>query len=380
MFKRKLPFTIAEYEYRADQVRRRMAERGLDVLILVSEVSSNYLIGSLGGVQFLTVPLNGDLMAFSWELERPVVLYSSRCDDCAVWRTREDSIQAFRRALDERDLLKGTVGIERNTRYLSVDDHEHLMNELKGAKVASGSEIMGDLVRIKSPAEIALIKKAGQITAKGMNSSIEATRVGVMDYEVAAAAYQAMIAAGSLQLVGQPYVTVGPRSGIAHTRHHGYRIEDGDPVWLEMSASCEYYSCPSMRTVFVGTPPAGAKALADASMESLERVLAVMRPGIPASTVADAGAAVLPLADPEIGSHHTYGYSIGLGFPPSWADTPDYKIKKGDKTILQPGMVFHVTMGLRRNFQYGAVCSEVVAVTQDGCEVLSTVPRQYYYK
>jgi Xaa-Pro dipeptidase len=120
--------------------------------------------------------------------------------------------------------------------------------------------------------------------------------------------------------------------------------------------------------------------LADASMKALETVLATLRPGITAESVAAEGRKVLPLDDSTVVFHHTYGYSIGLGFPPDWSDDIPLRMRAGTTTVLEPGMVFHVTMGLRRSAQYGAVTSETVAITESGCEALTDFPRQYFYK
>jgi Xaa-Pro aminopeptidase len=56
------------------------------------------------------------------------------------------------------------------------------------------------------------------------------------------------------------------------------------------------------------------------------------------------------------------------------------RLRAGNQTTLRPGMVFHATMGLRRDTQYGAVCSETIVVTETGCEALTDFPRQYFYK
>jgi len=379
MFRRDLPFTMEEYQSRADKARAAMAERGLDVLLLVSPVSCNYLSGSLKGIEYLILPVNGEVTTFSWELEMPLVMFSSWVEDTTFYRTGEDSLAVLRKVLDERGLLGGSVGIECDTPYLSVSSYRKLAETFEGVQVVDGSGIMGELIRIKSPQEIAYIRKAGKLSGIAMDAAVNAAEAGATDAEVAAAGHEAAVAAGSETLAGQPIVTVGPRSGIAHTRHMRRVIEPGDPVWIELTGTYHRYSAPIMRTVFIGSPPEGAQALADASMACLEKVLTAMRPGVTANEVAEAGAAELPLDDPEIGFHDTYGYSIGLGFE-GWADTPEWKIKLGDPTVLETGMVFHVTMGLRRNFKYGAVCSETATITREGCEVLTDFPRQYFYK
>jgi Xaa-Pro aminopeptidase len=138
------------------------------------------------------------------------------------------------------------------------------------------------------------------------------------------------------------------------------------------------YTAPLMRTVFVGRPPAGAATVADATLAALETVMATLRPGITAETVAVAAATRLPLDDPSIVFHHTYGYSVGLGFPPSWADDGSLTLIAGNAVRLEPGMVFHSTMSLRCRERYGVAVSETLLVTETGCEPLTEFPRRYF--
>lgn len=379
--KRDLPFTIAEYQTRLDKVRAQMAERGMDVLLLVSPVNINYLTGSLNSEpQYLVVPLKGEPTILTWKFELPLVLFTSWLKDGATFDTGEDQCQAARNLLGQQGLLKGTIGVERDSHHVSAQNVDRLASALEGTKVVDGSGIVKKLMRIKSPQEIAYIKEAGKLTAKAMAAAIDASKAGATDSEVAAAAHQAAIAAGSEPMCAQPIVTTGFRSGIPHTNHLRYIINPGDPVCLEISGNYERYNAPLMRTVFVGQPPDGAMKLADAAMAALETVLATCKPGVIAEDVAATASKKLPLEDPEIVFHHTYGYSIGLGFPRGWADDPALTLIKGHTFALETGMVFHCTMSPRRNGKYGIFLSETFTITKDGCEALTDFPRKFFYK
>ena len=67
------------------------------------------------------------------------------------------------------------------------------------------------------------------MTAKGMQAAIEAIEPGVTDNHVAAAAYEALISAGSEFMALDPVVTTGTRSGVPHTTHRRITIKQGDP-------------------------------------------------------------------------------------------------------------------------------------------------------
>jgi Xaa-Pro aminopeptidase len=378
-----LPFTMEEYQRRLKQVRKRMAARDLDTLLVVNPASCNYLTGyvtfAVGAYQCLVVPREGDLSLLTFELELPGVFLSSWIEDGAAYVAGEDPLQATRRLLERRGLTRGTIGIERDSNFMPVERYERLVASLDGCRLADGSRIVAETMHTKSPVEIEMIRQAGKITAQGMSAAIGAVRAGVTDNDVAAAAYAAMIAAGSEFMCIDPIVTTGMRSGVPHTTHRRVRIEPGDPVWIELGACYQRYSAPLMRTVFVGEPSREVQALADASLAALRTVMSTVRPGITAEAVAAEGRKALPLDDSSVVFHHTYGYSIGLGLPAEWSDDMLLRLREGNTTVLEPGMVFHATMGLRRRDRYGAVCSETIAVTDTGCEALTDFPRKYFY-
>jgi Xaa-Pro dipeptidase len=379
-----LAFEMDEYRRRLQRLREKMAERGIDTLLATNPVSTCYLTGyetfGLLAYQCLIVPSDGEPALIVFELELPGVFLSSWITDGVAYRSGQDPYQATRAQLERRGLLRGTIGVERDSPYTTVENHERLVAALDGARLADASGLVKYLMARKSPVEVEAIRAAARITALGMQAAVDALAPGVTDNDVAAAAYDAMIKGGSEPMCLDPVVTTGTRSGVPHTTHQRVTINPGDPVWIELGACYHRYSGPLMRTAVVGDPPPGWQQLADASLEALKTVMATLRPGITAEQVAAEGRTVLPLDDPSVVFHHTYGYSIGLGFPPDWSDNIPLRMRAGTTTVLEPGMVFHVTMGLRRSAQYGAVTSETVAITDRGCEALTDFPRQYFYK
>ena len=73
--------------------------------------------------------------------------------------------------------------------------------------------------------------------------------------------------------------------------------------------------------------------------------------------------------------HSCYAYSVGIGFPPIWDEGGGF-IQEGSEDVLEAGMTFHVSTSLRDVGRFGTAFSETVAVTADGAEVLTDVPRE----
>jgi len=70
-----------------------------------------------------------------------------------------------------------------------------------------------------------------------------------------------------------------------------------------------------------------------------------------------------------------YGYTVGVGYPPTWAETIGF-ISEGADGVLAPGMLFHLPIAMRVPGRYGVSLSETVLVTETGCETLSDLPRE----
>ena len=74
------------------------------------------------------------------------------------------------------------------------------------------------------------------------------------------------------------------------------------------------------------------------------------------------------------------GYSVGIGFPPTWSQNFGLNIVPGGDTKLQPGMVFHMILLIYEPVQWGFGVSRTVAVTEDGHEVLTPGDKGPFFK
>jgi len=90
---------------------------------------------------------------------------------------------------------------------------------------------------IKSAQEVTYLRQAASFTDAGMEAALAMAAEGRTDNDVAAAAYQAMIGAGSEFLSIPVIVSAGPYSGISHSTHKRYRLERGDALLLELAAA-----------------------------------------------------------------------------------------------------------------------------------------------
>jgi Xaa-Pro dipeptidase len=377
-----LSFPLSEYQVRVEKAREEMQRRGLDVLLVHSFPHICYLTGfqsvSTGTYYCFVLPATDAPSLVMWRDEQSNAKLNSWVTNIHTYVRRENPIDTTLRAL--ADFARPTrVGIETASAYLTPAWYAELRERLSPAMVVDASDIVPVGMVIKSPKEIEYIRRAAAMTVRGMRAAVQAAVAGNTDNDVAAAAAEALYTAGSEFMCLGPVVCAGLNSGIPHGHFSSRTLKRGDTVLLEMAACVQRYSAPLMRTVSVAGPDAIPAKMAAACRRAIDDVLAALRPGVTFAEVASKGRVGIDAAGPAMIFHGTYAYSIGIGVPPSWADCP-VDIRENDPTVVRPGMVFHLPISLRDEGRYGVAFSETVAITDDGCEVLTNMERDLFIR
>lgn len=372
------PFPVEEYTRRLRETRRRMAARGIECLLVHTFPSICYLTGfeSIAPHKYflLAVPLEGELVLLCQAFESHNARLGACISDIVTHDLNADYIAATRDLIASRGWTGRRLGLEFHSPGLRVSDYRRLTESLPGCCWVDGSGLLEEVKTVKSELELGHLRLAAQWSSLGMQAATAAVAEGATDNDVAVAAYQALVAAGSEYMCYAPIVTSGRRSGIPHSTHQRVPLQRGDPVLIELGACCRRYSAPIMRTASVGVPGDQVRRLAEVAAESVSTVIENMRPGAVAGDIARKAKARLQGIRESILWHGYYGYSVGIGFPPEWNDGPAL-IREGSELVLEAGMVFHCSTSFREIGQYGVAVSETVAVTASRSEVLTNFPR-----
>jgi len=376
-------FPQEEYDERLAAVRKGMAGLGADVLLLFSPTNIFYLTGynTVGytNYQCLAVPIDAPPVLVVRLLERPVAEATSWLKTVATYEDHEDPAGAVRGAVHDAGLMKRRLAAERTSPFLSVTDYAHL-EETLGAALADGSGLVEAARVVKSPREIECLRAAARCTQAGMRAAIDAIAEGKTENTVAGECYRAMVDAGSEFFSSQPILTSGQKSGIAHTTFHRRSLQRGDAMLIEIGGVWNRYTAALMRTAAVGEASPAVRRMYDACREALEATVAAIRPGVRSQDVQAACQAVIDRRGYEPTFRKRVGYSIGVGFAPSWGEGQIMDLKHHDVRELRPGMVFHCVPAMRQNGEYGVGVSETVAVTQRGADVLTNFPRDLFVR
>lgn len=380
---RALSFPAEEYEDRVARAKKEISKRGLDALLIHDLPNICYLCGyeswNTHGYYALLVPRQGPLCLVLWRSEQGNAKLSSWVEDYETFPTGVDPIDTTIEMLRKRGFDRGRVGMELLTSYLTPGAYQRLIRGLPGMEAVDCSGLVPRLRLLKSRREQEVIRRAARMTDAGMRAALKTIGEGVSDQEIAAAASQTLLAEGSEYMCIQPVVCAGTLAGVPHANHRGVRMKKGDTVLLELSGCVHRYSAPLMRSAVVGDVPEKVRRMEDAISNTLRHVMDAMRPGAELAEIARTAEPLIAQAGEDAMAlfHHTYAYSVGLGFMPNWADAP-VTITERSEGVLEPGMVFHLPISLRVPGQYGVALSETVIVTEDGCEAVTHVERKLH--
>ncbi len=370
-------FPAAEYAARIGSIQKSLRVSGAEALLLTGPENIFWATGrqtaGYFAFQALVVPASGEPVLLVRQLETTGARASTWLRDIRAWQDGEDPAQALGALV--RGMGVRHLAVEREGWFVSPALNERIAAALAHVRISDGSGLVEALRAVKSPAELAAIRRAASYAQAGMTAAIEACRDGASENDVAAAMLAAAVAAGSEAMAMEPLVSSGPRSGIPHATWRRRRMEAGDGVFLELAGSHDRYHAALMRSVWIGPPPAEARAMMDTALRALDAALAAMRPGLPCAAAHEAAQAVIDAAGYASAFRKRIGYSMGAAFAPDWGEGAILSLFSGVTRPLEPGMVFHLPATLRSYGAYTVGASETVIVTPTGVEPLSDLPR-----
>lgn len=384
-----LLFARSEYLDRLARTRARMADRGVDLLVVTDPANMFYLSGydawSFYVPQALLVPAED--VEPVW-VGRGIDVNAARLT--AFMRPDrlvgypDDHVQSADRhpmtyvATLVHDLGYGDrrIGVETDGYYTSPRAQAALLAGLPAATAVDAEGLVNRVRVVKSPAEIELMRQAARIVEHAMTTAIARMAPGVRECDVAADIYHALIGGtpefGGTYASSPPFIPHGERASAPHLGWTDQPYGRDLPTTLELVASRHRYHCPSGRTVFLGRPPAEVLRTADVVVEGLTAAVDAVRPGVTCQEVEAAWRRAV--APHGVTKESRMGYSIGIAYPPTFGERT-FSVRAGDTTVLEPGMTLHLIPGIWMR-DWGIVITEAMVVTETGGETFCSLPRE----
>jgi Xaa-Pro aminopeptidase len=241
-----------------------------------------------------------------------------------------------------------------------------LPSKLRRAFFATlSAPIVEQLRVVKDAGELALMSQAALIGSNLFDHILGVIRPGISEVEVAAELeYQARLR-GAEGMSFETIVASGVRSALPHGRATTALLPRRGFLTLDFGIIHKGYCSDMTRTVFLGQPNREQRRAYEAVLEAQEAAVGAVSAGVPCGEVDEAARGVLRKAGMAEAFSHSTGHGVGLEIH----EAP--RVGAEQKTRLQSGMVVTIEPGVYWPGKFGIRIEDMVAVTQNGGQVLT---------
>jgi Xaa-Pro dipeptidase len=350
------------------------AANGIECAALVPGANLQYFTGLTSHVSerptVAFIPASGPLAVLLPELEASAVRTHLPGDArIFTYRDEEGHEHVFHQVAAELALQDKPIGIE----YLAmrVLEMRRLEHAAPGCQLLALEPWLPQLRMRKDRMELSLMRQAVDIAETAMQSLLDdgAIRTGRTELQLAADLQVALLQAGSQGTAFSPIVVAGPNSALPHAGPSDRPMASGDLVIIDWGAIYDGYRSDITRTFVLGSPSAEMERIHDAVLAANQSGRLAVRPNMPAQEVDRAARRAITL--PGYGEYFIHRTGHGLGLE---THEPPYLVE-GNLDMLDVGMTMTVEPGIYVPGLGGVRIEDDVVVTGDGCETLTTLPR-----
>ena len=372
-----LHFTADEFAARRAALQRKVQQAGLDGLLMFRQESMYYLTGydTFGYVFFqcLYFGADGDLFLLTRKPDLLQAQLTSDIEEVHVWVDAADAHPAgdLRKLLDARKLKGKRLGIEYDAYGLTALNGMRLNAALDGfCNLTDASMLVTELRLVKSPAELAYVRRAAELADDALDQAHLLTGPGADEGEILAAMQGAVFKGGGDYPGNEFIIGSGPQALLVRYAAGRRKLDHEDQLTLEFAGVYRHYHACLMRTICIGSVPQRQRDMHKAATGAMQACIDAIRPGITFGDVFSAHAKAMDDAGFAEARLNACGYSLGTTFSPNWMDWP--MLYRDNPVELRPGIVLFLHMILVDGATRLAMNpGQTAVVTENGCTVLS---------
>jgi Xaa-Pro dipeptidase len=358
------PISLAERKARIEKARRLMREHRIDAIYVEPGSSMFYYTGMRWSTSermlAVVIPARGEIAwvcpKFEEERARELIKIG---EDIRTWEEDQSPYQRVAEIFRDRGLRAGRVGMEERVRFFLFDG---IRKAAPALQFVSATPITAGGRMFKSPAEIALMQRANDITIVAYKATRDSMREEMTQDDFAnncAAAFRA------LGVQGGVFVSFGKYTAFPHGSSTPQKLRDGDVVLMDGGCSVEGYQSDITRTFVFGKATPRQREIWDLERRAQDAGFAAAKVGAPCEAVDAAARKVITDAGfgPDYktpGLPHRTGHGIGLDGH-EWTN-----FVRGNKTPIQPGMCFSDEPTIVIYGEFGIRLEDCLYITENG--------------
>ncbi len=352
-------------EARLGALRRRLRSTAIYVSALPS---IRYLTGFAGSAGHLLVTPKEAVLFTDGRYRTQA---SEQAEGVEVEVSSRDSQAAFAAAVRRRGLRR--LAFEEVS--LSYADYSRLCRQVPECKLTPFEPVVERLRGRKSSAEIDALRRSAALASRAFEDVCGRLEPGWTEVRFAAELEFSMRRLGAEGMAFPTIVASGAHGALPHAEPRDVPIEPNSLVVVDHGAILEGYCSDMTRMIALGRPDATRQALFGAVLEAQAAAIDAVRAGVECRTVDNRARSVLrKTIIGGIRLDKAFIHSTGHGLGLEVHEAP--LLGRRQSKRLQAGMVITVEPGVYLEGFGGVRIEDMVAVTETGCEVLTSTPRE----
>jgi Xaa-Pro dipeptidase len=359
-----IPISLDERRGRVEKAKRLMRENRIGAIYLEPGSSMFYFTGTRWGLSErmfgLVIPARGEVAwvcpKFEEERARELIKIGT---DIRTWEEDESPYKRVAEIFRDRQVRFGRIGMEERVRFFIFDG---IRKAAPGFQFMSADPITAGTRMFKSPAELALMQRANDITLVAYKATIASMREGMTQDEFSgncSAAFRALGVGGGV------FCSFGKYTAFPHGSSTAQKLKEGDVVLMDGGCSVDGYQSDITRTFVFGKPTQRQRDIWNLERRSQDAGFAAAKVGAPCEAVDAAARKVITDAgfgpDYKVpGLPHRTGHGIGLDGH-EWTN-----FVRGNKTPIQPGMCFSDEPTVVIYGEFGIRLEDCLYITEQG--------------
>jgi len=359
------PISVEERKVRIAKAQALLVENDMQALLMASGTSLEYFTGARWGIseRFFgcIVTRTGEPAWVTPAFEKARALEQVKIGkDVRAWEEHESPSALVATILKDRGVTTGKLGIEEMMPFTFADA---IAKAAPSTQIVNGTPVTAGCRVIKDAHELALMKRANEITVAAHRAVFSSLKEGMTQNQVGALSEAAF---AKLGMEGGSLVLFGKDAAFPHGTTNPQPLKAGDAVLLDGGGRLHGYASDITRTAIFGAKPTDRQRLIwDTVRKAQDAAFRTAKPGVECQAVDAAARKVV--TDAGFGKdYEMFGHRVGHGIGMDGHEWTYFV--RGNTTKLRPGMCFSDEPGIYIYGEIGIRHEDCIFISEAGAE------------